>query len=67
MKINIEDFEREFDKDSVYLLEQKVLEEEQFWKWYNTMHRKPAQVVVINESKLKESHEQTLNPEVLPF
>jgi len=67
MKINIEDFEREFDKDSVYLLEQKLLEEEQFWKWYKITHRKPAQVVVINESKLKESHEQTLNPEVLPF
>ena len=67
MKINIEDFEREFEKDSVYLLEKKLLEEEQFWKWYETANRKPAQVVVINESKSIENNEQASNPEVLPF
>lgn len=67
MKINIEDFEREFEKDSVYLLEHKLLEEEQFWKWYEAVHRKPAQVVVINESKSIENNEQASNSEVLPF
>jgi hypothetical protein len=65
MSINSEDFEREFEKDSVYLLEKRLLEEEQFWRWYEAVHRKSAQITVINESKItQDEHEQS---NVLPF
>lgn len=65
MRINSEDFEKEFDKDSVYLLEQKLLEEKEFWAWYEVVHRKPAQIVVINESKTPQDEPEQSN--VLPF
>lgn len=63
--INSEDFEMEFEKDSVYLLEKRLLEEEQFWKWYEYAHRKPAQITVINESKITQDEPEQSN--VLPF
>ena len=63
--INSEDFEMEFEKDSVYLLEKRLLEEEQFWCWYETVHRKPAQITVINESKITQDEPEQSN--VLPF
>ena len=65
MSINSEDFEREFDKDSVYLLEKIILEEKQFWSWYEAVHRKPAQITVINESKIPQDEPEQSN--VLPF
>lgn len=65
MTITSEDFEREFEKDSIYLLEKKLLEEEQFWKWYSLENRKPAQIVVINESKTPQDEPEQSN--VLPF
>lgn len=65
MRITSEDFEREFEKDSVYLLEKKLLEEKEFWAWYEAVHRKPAQVVVINESKTPQDEPEQSN--VLPF
>lgn len=62
----IEDFERESAKDSVYLLERHIQEEKEFWEWYEKEHnRKPAQVVVIDESKTHKNESQ--QSEVLPF
>lgn len=63
----IEDFERESQKDFVYLLEKMMFEEREYREWCISANRKPAKVEIINESKLKEIHEQTCNPEVLPF
>jgi hypothetical protein len=61
-----QDFEYESQKDSVYLLEKTIQEEKEFWEWYESQHnRKPAQIVVINESK-KEEHEPK-ESEILPF
>lgn len=65
MRINSEDFEMEFEKDSVYLLEQKLLEEKEFWTWYDVVYRKPAEIVVINESKTPQDEPEQSN--VLPF
>ena len=65
MRITSEDFEMEFEKDSVYLLEKKLLEERDFWAWYEAVHRKPAKVVVINESKIPQDEPEQSN--VLPF
>lgn len=62
----IEDFERESAKDSVYLLEKYIQEEKEFWEWYEKEHnRKPAQVVVINESKIPQDEHTESN--ILPF
>ena len=63
--INSEDFEMEFEKDSVYLLEKRLLEEKQFWDWYHLIHRKPAEIVVINESKIPQDEHTESN--TLPF
>ena len=61
-----EDFERESRKDSLYLLEKQIQEEKEFWEWYEKEHnRKPAEIVVIDQSKLKENESQ--QSEVLPF
>lgn len=65
MSINSEDFERESQKDSVYLLEKRILEEKEFWSWYEAVHRKPAKVTVINESKTPKDEPEQSN--VLPF
>jgi len=59
------DYEHESQKDFVYLLEKKLQEELEFWDWYDKVHRKPAKIEVINESKTVHNESQESN--VLPF
>jgi hypothetical protein len=58
-----EDFEREFEKDSVYLLEEKMLMEQEYREWL-TKNRKPAKIVVIDKDKILQN-ESVRN--LLPF
>ena len=56
----IEDFERESQKDLVYLLEAKMLMQQEL------ENIKPAKIEIINESKIHKDG-KTEEPEVLPF
>lgn len=56
------DFEHESQKDFVYLLEEQMQLEQEFWA---EMNRKPAIVMLINESKTVHNESQELN--ILPF
>lgn len=56
------DYEHESQKDFVYLLEEQMQLEQEFWA---EMNRKPAKIVVINESKTVHNESQESN--VLPF
>lgn len=57
-----QDFEHESQKDFVYLLEQQMQLEQEFWI---EMNRKTAKIEVINESKTVHNESQESN--VLPF
>jgi hypothetical protein len=54
-----EDWEREHDKDFLYLLEEKMRIEAEYY------NRKPAEIIVVNELKKKENNEAEHN--TLPF
>ena len=58
-----EDFEREFEKDGVYLLEEKMLMEQEYREWLSK-NRKPAKIVVVYKDKIL-NHESVRN--LLPF
>jgi len=61
-----EDWEREADKDFVYLLEQRMLMEEEYRQWLTKeRNRKPALIKVIDTDKILE-HEK-LKYHILPF
>ncbi len=61
-----EDWEREADKDFVYLLEQRMLMEEEYRQWLTKeRNRKPALIKVIDKDKILE-HEK-LKYHILPF
>jgi hypothetical protein len=55
-----EDWEREYLKDSLYLLEEKMRVEAEY---YESINRKPAKIVVVKENK--EENETKHN--TLPF
>lgn len=59
-----EDYERVSEQEYIYLLEKKMMEEQQYWEYVN---RKPAQIIVINKDKINSNDEQTINTNVLPF
>lgn len=61
LQIN-EDFERESLKDFVYLYEQERLLDREIQR---ALHRQPAEIVVVNITKLTEDHEHKYNS--LPF
>lgn len=66
MQMNLtinEDFEREFEKDGVYLLEEKMLMEQEYREWLSK-NRKPAKIVVIDKDKILQN-EPVRN--LLPF
>jgi hypothetical protein len=44
-----DDFEKEAEKDLVYLLEQKLQEESDIWEYEN---RKPAKIVVLVDESI---------------
>lgn len=58
-----EDFEREHLKDSVYLYEEKMLMEQQWWQWEEEL-RFPAKVKINIEENIQ-NHES--ESEILPF
>ena len=59
----IEDFERESQKDLVYLLEARMLMQEEI----NALEEvKPAKIIIIDESKIHKDG-KTEEPEILPF
>lgn len=55
-----EDWEREWEKDFVYLLEEQKRQEME-----ELHHREPAEIVVIKKTKSKKKDESKLN--ILPF
>jgi aspartate carbamoyltransferase regulatory subunit len=59
----IEDFERESQKDLVYLLEARMLMQEEI---KGLEEVKPAKIVIIDESKIHKDG-KTEEPEILPF
>ena len=63
MKLNIEDFEREFEKDSIYLLEEQMLMEQEYREWL-LKNRKPAKIVVVDKRKILQNESMS---ELLPF
>lgn len=58
-----EDFEREFEKDSVYLLEEKMLMEQEYREWLSK-NRKPAKIVIVDKDKILQNEPVRY---VLPF
>ena len=58
-----EDYEREFEKDGVYLLEEKMLMEQEYREWL-AKNRKPAKIVIVDKDKILQN-ESVRN--VLPF
>ncbi len=60
--INV-DFERESLKDSVYLLEERMLMEQEYREWL-LKNRKPAKIVVVDKDKILQN-EPVYN--LLPF
>lgn len=54
-----EDWEREWEKDFVYLLEEQRRAEMELYS------RQPAEIVVINKTKSKKKDESNIN--ILPF
>ena len=61
-----EDWEREADKDLVYLLEHKMLMEEEYRQWLiKEEKRKPALINVTDTDKILEN--ESIKFDVLPF
>lgn len=58
-----EDFEREFEKDGVYLLEEKMLMEQEYREWL-LKNRKPAKIVIVDKDKILQNEPVRY---VLPF
>lgn len=56
-----DDFEREFQKDLVYLWELQMQMEQEFWA---EMQKKPANILIINETSNPTENEQS---NILPF
>lgn len=61
-----DDWEREFQKDLVYLLEEKMLMQKEYLEWLKEEYRKPAFVKVIDEDKILDDNEE-LKLNILPF
>jgi hypothetical protein len=62
-----EDWEREAQKDFVYLLEQKMMMKEEYRQWMTKENnRKPALINVTDKDKILEKNEQ-LKHHILPF
>jgi len=61
-----EDWEREAQKDFVYLLEQKMMMEEEYRQWMTKENnRKPALIKVTDKDKILE--DEKLKHHILPF
>ena len=60
-----EDFERESLKDYVYLLEARMLEEQEYREWIADQNRKPAKIEIVGELPKLKTDELEYNS--LPF
>lgn len=61
-----EDWEREAQKDFVYLLEQKMMMEKEYRQWMTKENnRKPALIKVTDKDKILE--DEKLKHHILPF
>jgi hypothetical protein len=58
-----EDWEHESQKDLVYLWEEQMQMEQDFWA---EMNRKPAKIVIINNIETPQENEST-ETNILPF
>lgn len=63
--INSFDYEREAAKDAVYLLEARMIEEQEYRDWLTEKDRKPALIEIIDEDKILKKQDDYIN--VLPF
>ena len=62
-----EDWEREAHKDLVYLLEAKMLMEEEYRQWMiKEKNRKPASIRIVDKDKILDANER-LEHNLLPF
>ena len=60
---NLEDWEHASQKDFVYLLEQALQEEQEFWEWYHNVHnRKPAKIVTVKIPQKDELRQDNFLP-----
>jgi len=53
-----EDWEREAEKDLIYLQELQMEIEKEFWEEFK---RQPAQIVVINQDKIQKNEEHIIS------
>lgn len=60
-----DDFERESLKDYVYLLEARMLEEQEYREWITDQNRKPAKIEIVGELPKLKTDELEYN--TLPF
>jgi hypothetical protein len=65
-----EDFEREAQKDCIYLLEHKMRIEAEWQQWEEEQeklkHKLPAKITVVTEQEEK-SKKDEIQPDALPF
>jgi hypothetical protein len=61
-----EDFERESLKDFIYLHEEQMLLEQEYWEWFEWKNRKPANIHILDKDKLLKQDDFTTT-DVLPF
>lgn len=67
MRMLNEDWEREFEKDAIYLLEAKMLMEEEYRQWMiKEKNRKPALIKIVDKDKILDANER-LEHNLLPF
>lgn len=51
-----EDLEREFLKDEMYLIEEQMRVEEEYWQWKEE-HKEPAEIRVVMPTVKKEQND----------
>lgn len=59
MKIINEDYEREFEKDSIYLLEEKLIIEQEYKEW---LHNKEPAKISVTVKTIKKDEEYNILP-----
>jgi hypothetical protein len=55
---NLQDFDHEAQKDFIYLLEEKELLKQEL---FEEMNRKPANIIIIKEHKIKDYEEHNVS------
>ena len=55
---NLQDFDHEAQKDFIYLLEEKELLKQEL---FEEMNRKPANIIIVKEHKIKDNEEHNVS------